>query len=134
MESKTARRPFLPIVLIFVVVSLFCLLAGSWLEGRNIDPRVLFTGNAILFAATAGSFYLYNRALHDRNVQLFLRMMYSSLLLKMAFAIGATLLYLFFAGKGVSKTAILCCYGLYILYSVVEVRILIRSSKSPKNA
>ena len=134
MESKIARRPFLPIVLIFIVISLFCLAAASWLEGRNIDPIVLFTGNAILFAATAGSFYLYNRALHDRNVQLFLRMMYSSLLLKMAFAIGATLIYLFFAGKGVSKSAILCCYGLYIIYSTVEVSILIRLSKPPRNA
>jgi hypothetical protein len=134
MESKIARRPFLPIFLIFIVTSLFCLVAAAWLGARHIDPRVLFMGNLILFAATAGSFYLYNRALHDRNVQLFLRMMYSSLLLKMAFAIGATLLYLFFAGKEVSKSAILCCYGLYILYTSVEVRILIRSSKPPKNA
>jgi hypothetical protein len=135
MESKIARRPFLPIVLIFIVSSLFCLVAASWLEGRNIDPMVLVTGNGILFAATAGSFFLYNKALHDRNVQRFLRMMYSSLLLKMVFALGATLIYLFYAGKGVSKAAILCCYGLYILYSSVEVSILIRSSgKSPKNA
>ena len=134
MESKLPRRPFLPVLLIFIVSSLLCLSAGSWLEARNIDPVVLLSGNAILFSATAGSFFLYNRALRDRNVQLFLRMMYSSLLLKMGFAIGATLLYLFLAGKAVSKPAILCCYGLYILYSTVEVSILIRSAKSAKNA
>jgi hypothetical protein len=134
MESKIAGRSFLPIALIFIVVSLFCLTASSWLAARNIDALVLLIGNLILFLASAGSFFLYNRALHHQNMQFFLRMMYSSLLLKMVFAMGATLLYLFFAGKGVSKYAILCCYGLYLLYSFVEVKVLMRSSKLPKNA
>jgi hypothetical protein len=134
MESKQLRRPFLPIALIFIIVSLFCLAAGSWLAERNIDALVLFTGNLILFLATAGSFYLYNKALHHRNTHIFLRMMYSSLLLKMVLALGTTFLYLFFAGKGVSRSAILCCYGLYILYSFVEVKVLMRLSKFQKNA
>src|SRR5450432_2551362 len=104
MESKNIRRPFLPIALIFIIVTLFCLAAGPWLAERNIDATVLFTGNLILFLATAGSFYLYNKALNNRNTHIFLRMMYSSLLLKMVLALGTTFLYLFFAGKGVSRS------------------------------
>ena len=131
-ESKI--KPFLPIVLIFIVVSLFCYLTAAWMADRNIDALVLFIGNLILFAATAGSFFLYQKALHHQNIQAFLRMMYSSLLLKMAFALGATLLYLFLAGKGVNKYAVLCCFGLYIVYTFVEVKVLMRLSKLQKNA
>jgi hypothetical protein len=134
MENKIVRRPFLPIVLIFIFVNLFCYLAANWLAERNIDPLVLVTGDLVLFMATAGSFYLHNKVLHNQNIHAFLRMMYGSLLLKMALAIGATLLYLFLAGKGVSKYAILCCFGLYILYTFAEVKVLMRLSKLQKHA
>jgi hypothetical protein len=134
MESKSPSRPFLPIAVIFIVVSLFSLAAGSRLTDWNIDPRVLLAGNGVLFLATAISFYLYNRALQNTNVQFFLRILYSSLLIKMVLCMGVTLLYLFLAGKAVSKSAILACFGLYIVYTFVEVKVLMRLSKLRKNA
>jgi hypothetical protein len=134
MKNKVAGRPFLPIVILFILICLFCLLASSWLQGRSIDYRVLLTGNGILFLATSLSFYFYNKALHRADIQAFLKMMYASLLLKMAFCIGATLLYLLLTGKDVSKYAILACFGLYILYTFAEVKILMGLSKQQKNA
>jgi len=134
METKTTRRPFLPILVIFVLVSIILVAAGPWFDAQNIDHLVLLTGNAILFLATALSFYLYNKALHHDNIQVFLRMMYSSLLLKMGFGIAATLLYVYFAGKSVSKAAVLGCFALYIVYTFMEVKVLMRQSKLKKNA
>ncbi|HWK08109.1 MAG TPA: hypothetical protein VNS58_30980 [Puia sp.] len=135
MENKAPGRPFLPIVIIFIVSSLLFLGARQWLAARNIDYIVMLSGNGILFLATALSFYLYSKALHNANVQLFLRMLYASLLIKMVFSIAATLLYLFFAGAAVSKYAIIGCFGLYILYTYVEVKVLMRLiRKLPKNA
>src|SRR5690242_20868842 len=123
MENKT--RSFWPIAAIFVVVALFALAARNWLAERwNMDYLVLSVGNVVLFLATAFSFYLYSKALRNKNVQLFLRMMYSSLLIKMVFCLAATLIYLFVAGKDVNKAAIIACFILYMVYTYMEVKVL----------
>jgi|SRR5579859_5494190 len=134
MEIKSPGRSFLPILFIFLLTSLLFLAGWSVLAGWNIDGSVLLVGNAILFAATVISFYLYVRALRDANVQVFLRMLYLSLLVKMVFSLAATLLYVFLAGKAVNKGAIMACFGLYIVYTFAEVKIIMRLSKSQKNA
>jgi len=133
MENKT--RSFWPIVAIFVIVAVAALAGRNWLAERwNMDYLVLSVGNLVLFLATAFSFYLYSRALRNKNVHLFLRMMYSSLLVKMVFCLAATLLYLFVAGKDVNKAAIIGCFVLYMVYTYMEVKVLMRLSKnSPKN-
>jgi hypothetical protein len=95
---------------------------------------VLSVGNLVLFLATAFSFYLYSKALRNKNVNVFLRMMYSSLLVKMIFCLAATLLYLFLAGSEVNRAAIIACFVLYMVYTYMEVKVLMRLSKnSPKN-
>ena len=133
MENKT--RSFWPLVAIFVIVALLALAARNWLAERwKMEYLVLSIGNLVLFLATAFSFYLYSRALRNNNAHLFLRMMYSSLLVKMIFCLAATLLYLFLAGKDVNKAAIIACFVLYMVYTYIEVKVLMRLSKnSPKN-
>ena len=133
MENKT--RSFWPIAAVFVVVALLALAARNWLAERwNMDYLVLSVGNLVLFLATAFSFYLYSKALRNKNPHLFLRMMYSSLLVKMVFCLAATMIYLFVAGKDVNKAAIIGCFVLYMVYTYMEVKVLMRLSKnSPKN-
>ena len=135
MENKTTGRPFLPILLTFVLSSLLIWIVRARLAGWDMDYRVLLLGNGILFLATTISFYLYSKALRNANVQAFLRMVYGSLIIKMVFVMAATLLYLFLAGREVSKHAIIGCFGLYILYTFLEVKVLMQlSKKPPKNA
>ena len=136
MENKAPGRAFLPIALIFIVSTLLIVAGRSWLGGWDMDFRVLLIGNGILFLATGLSFYLYSKALRNQNIQAFLRMVYSSLLIKMGFCIAATLLYLFLAGPEVSKHAILGCFGLYILYTFLEVKVLMRltTNSGPRSA
>lgn len=134
MENKSSGRLFLPILIIFALTVLLTAAGRQKLDEWNIDWLVLLTGNVILFVATALSFLLYVKALRTANVQVFLRMLYGSLLLKMVFCMAATLIYVFVAGKGVSKGAIMSCFGLYVLYTFAEVKILMRLSKQQKNA
>ena len=135
MENKVFSKSFWPIVAIFVIVALLALTSRNWLaEQWKMDYLVLSVGNLVLFLATAFSFYLYSRALRNKNVHLFLRMMYSRLLVKMVFCLAATLLYLFVAGKDVNKAGIIACFVLYMVYTYIEVKVLMRLSKnSPKN-
>jgi len=135
MENNTLGKSFWPIAAIFVIVALLALAARNWLaEQWKMDYLVLSVGNLVLFLATAFSFYLYSRALRNKNAHLFLRMMYSSLLVKMVFCLAATLLYLFVAGKDFNKAGIIASLILYVVYTYAEVKVLMRLSKNqPKN-
>ncbi|MDO6432383.1 hypothetical protein Q4E93_17400 [Flavitalea sp. BT771] len=135
MENNTPAKSFRPIVAIFVVVALLILITRSWLAAQwSMDFVVVLVGNAVLFLATCFSFYLYSKALRNNNTQLFLRMMYSSLLVKMVFCLAATLLYLFVAGKDFNKAGIIASLILYVVYTYAEVKVLMRLSKNqPKN-
>jgi len=134
-NNNTPGKSFRPIAAVFIVVSLLAFLAHSWLEAQwGMDHWVLLVGNTVLFLATAFSFYLYSKALRNNNVQVFLRMMYSSLLIKMASALLATFLYLYFSGKDINKPGIIACLVLYMVYTYLEVKVLMRLMKnSPKN-
>lgn len=134
MENKAGNKSFLPIGVVFVVFSLFIVVARSLLAGNRIDYRVLLGGNVLLFGVTAVSFYLYTKALRNNNPHAFVRMMYGSLLVKMFACLLATLIYAWAAGPAVSRNAIFCCFGLYLVYTWLEVKILMQlSKKSPKN-
>ncbi len=134
MENKVGNRSFLPILVIFVVSSLFIVLAQPLLVEGRFDYRVLLVGNILLFGVTAISFYLYTKALRNNNPHAFVRMMYGSLLVKVFVCLAATFVYASFAGRLVNRNAIFGCFGLYFLYTWLEVRILMQlSKKSPKN-
>jgi hypothetical protein len=134
MENKVGNKSFLPVGVVFIFFSLIIFLARTPLAEGRFDYRVLLAGNALLFGVTAVSFYLYTKALRNNNPHAFVRMMYGSLLVKMFACLVATFIYAWFAGKSVNRNAILGCLGLYLFYTWLEVRILMRQSKkSPKN-
>jgi uncharacterized membrane protein len=121
-------------LVVFIVLSLFFVLARPLLAERGFDFRVLLGGNILLFGVTAISFFLYTKALRNKNPHAFVRSMYGSLLVKMFVCLAATLVYAWGAGRAVNRNAIFGCFGLYLLYTWIEVRILMQlSKKSPKN-
>ena len=134
MENKTKRQPFLPLAIIFFLVSIILLVLKAVMDRPGVEYNVLLTGNAILFLATLLSFNLYRKALQNNNVQFFLRMIYSGMFLKMIICIAAALVYILTTATAVSKIAIFGCFGLYFIYTFVEVKILMRLSKQQKNA
>ena len=134
MENRSVFGAFRPIFVLFIGIDILLGII-SWLGADwNVPVKVLIIGNTLLFAATGLSFFLYRKGLVDKNVQVFLRMMYSSLLLKMVICLGGVMIYVYLAGKEVSRAGILGCFTLYIMYTFLEVKILTRQSKLRKNA
>ncbi|MBN9380741.1 MAG: hypothetical protein J0H74_08255 [Chitinophagaceae bacterium] len=127
-------KSFWPMAAVFGIVLLLVLTSRNWLAAQwNMDYRVVLVGNTVLFIATAFSFYLYSKSLRNNNVQVFLRMMYSSLLVKMVLCLAAVLIYLF-VSRDVNKAGIIASLALYVVYTYIEVKVLMRLSKnSPKN-
>ncbi|WEK33734.1 MAG: hypothetical protein P0Y53_14680 [Candidatus Pseudobacter hemicellulosilyticus] len=134
MENNSAVRAFLPLSLIFVVTTaLFITLRSTW-EGLHIDPNVLIIGNGILFFITLIAFYFYSRALRDRNNMAFMRMVTLGMFVKLMLCALTAIVYIFSFRKGVNKGGLFTCMFLYLLYTFVEVGVLMKLSKQQKNA
>jgi peptidoglycan/LPS O-acetylase OafA/YrhL len=126
------RKLYLPLIIVFVVFSVAFLMLGSWLQQKTVDRNVLLAGNALLFGITLAALYFHNRGFLHSNVQVFLRSMYASLLVKMFVSVAAVALYAYIAGSKLNKPAIFICMGLYFVYTFVEVRMVLRLLKPQK--
>ncbi len=133
ISNKVFFRSLLPVLAIFVTTSAFFIVGRNLLEKWSIDQDVVLVGNLILFLATLISFVLYWRSLQNDRVQVFLRMIYGSMFIKMMICLFSALLYIMAAGKGVDKAGIFMCMFLYFLYTFVEMGILMKISKQKKN-
>ena len=130
MENKTNVRLYRPILLVFIVLSIVFAVASSALASRGTDYRVLLAGNILLFAVTTASFFLYLKGLGNNNMHAFVRVMYGSLLVKFMVCLVAVLVYASVMKTAVNRNGIFGCFILYMIYTWLEVRILLRLSKS----
>jgi hypothetical protein len=129
MPIGTANKAFIPILYFFLIVNGLIILFQFLMPGPVVNYRVLLIGNLLLFVVGMISVRMTVKALTDRNTQVFLRMIYGSFLLKFfVFAIGA-FIYISSFKKAVNKPALFGCLGLYILYTVIEVRSALKQSK-----
>lgn len=134
MKNRVYGRAFLPIAAFFLVSSGLILLGRQLLGGWNTDSWVLGSGNALLFVLTAISYFLHIKTLRSPNPYAFVRAMYGSLIIKMVVVMLAALLY-GWTTRPVNKHGIIGCFILYVVYTFMEVRILMKFlKKSPNHA
>lgn len=129
MTNKTVSRSFRPLLLIFIIITALLIIGRARLAQWNIDGNVLMIGNLVLFAATALSFFLFSRSMGTKNAQAIVRTVYTGVLSKMMVCLVAVFIYISIAGKGVNKAGIFGCMVLYLLYTTIEVAILMKLSK-----
>jgi hypothetical protein len=133
MQNNPGNKALLILICLFLGFS--ALFGTGWaVFGRNpADFLILLAGNVLLFAVSYYSFRLGRKALLHKNVQVFLRLVYSYLLLKLFLLSLAALVYIMQFRQGVNKPALFGCFGLYLIYTFTEVRLVMQQSKR-KNA
>ena len=134
MENKPAVKAFLPITIIFMVTNTFFIVFRSLLTKWGVDADILIIGNLLLILLTTFSFYQHTRALRNKNIHAFLRMLKGSMLIKMIVCGIAAFIYIVLAGKSVNTGGILGFMLLYFVYSISEAAIVMKLSKQNKNA
>lgn len=134
MENKAAVRAFLPITIIFLVTSAFFIVGRSLLTKWGADTDLLIMGNVLLVLLTVFSFYQHIRALRNKNIHAFLRVLKGSMLIKMMACGVAAFIYITTAGKTVNTGGVLGFMLLYFVYTLTEAAIVMKLSKQNKNA
>ena len=133
MRLRNRFREFVPIVLLFVVINSFAFSAGSMMKRWNMDQDVLIAGNLLLFAITFFSFLLAEGGLQQKNPHAFVRAIYSSIMIKLFICIIATFVYIYINKANLNKPALFACMGLYLVYTFLEVYILMKLLRQKKN-
>lgn len=132
--NKAAIRPIRPLILVFIFVSAFGIIAKDWLLKNGISQDLLIYGNLILFGVTFGAYYINTRSLLSSNPNAPVRGMYAGFMIKFFLIALAAFIYIMMAGKLVNKPGLMILAGLYIVYTALETKALLQLAKPKKNA
>lgn len=122
-------------MLFFIIINGALVLLGPRLQKNGFDTTVALVGDLVLFAATLFSLFLYQRALTHSSTHGFLRNTYSGLIAKLVICLVAVGIYAMTVGPAMNKLGIFACVFLYVVYSIIEMRSLMRWNKErTKNA
>ncbi len=127
------RRPMMVFVIFFFMTNALFITGRSFLEQRNIQQEVVIIGNLILCAATMLSFLIAVRSHRSNTGAAAVRGLYGSFMIKFFLIAVSAFVYIIVAGKGVNKNGLLVCAVLYVVYTVMEVRLQTRLLRENKN-
>jgi hypothetical protein len=118
-----------PLVLLFLIIAALILFFREFLAGKGIDWQVISGGNLIIYIITITSLHLLNKGLKAENTSKFLGNALGGIFLKLMACAIAAFIYIFIFGKSLNKPAFFICMGLYLVYTFVEMKIILKESK-----
>ena len=129
-QGQSGKNTFLPIIGLFIIVGATLQLFKPQLEGNGINTTVLQSGNLFLFIIFMISTWLQRSAMADRSTQVFLRNVYGGMLLKLFGGAFAAFIYIYLSAGEINKPALFGTMFLYMLYTIIELRVVLKKSKS----
>jgi len=130
---KKRYKAFTPVIIFFIALNAFFISGRNMLARWHIDQDVVIIGNLVLLLITLLSFTLALRGLKAPNPHTFVRSVYSSMIIKLFVCIIAVFGYVFFNKDSINKFGLFMCMGLYLVYSFMEVSILMKLLKGKTN-
>lgn len=130
---KARNKELLTLTIVYFILNLLLISAMSLLQYNGSGYRFIVFANLFLYLLSLASVALQKKGLQSSNPNVFVRSVYSSIILKMFIIMIAALIYVFIERSKINKPALFTAMGLYIVYTVVEVTILMKAAKK-KNA
>ncbi|HQW84469.1 MAG TPA: hypothetical protein PK987_08415 [Ferruginibacter sp.] len=120
----------LPLIITFIVIAVITLCANFFLGTTTIDFVIVMAANCLFFLISLFIFKIQFDAMYDKNPQVFIRRVMSSMLLKLFACVIAVVAYYFLSGSSFNKPAVYISMLIYIIYLVVEVGTIMKLNKS----
>lgn len=76
---------------------------------------------------------MLSNGLNAINTQSFLRNAYGGIMIKLFACALAVVLYVFISGKSFNKSSLFVCMGLYLVYTYLEFKGILKQSNDKKN-
>ncbi|MCW3107048.1 MAG: hypothetical protein JWQ09_1554 [Segetibacter sp.] len=127
------NKSIVPLVIIFLIVGMLILVFRNALEQHGVDWQVLSGGNLFIYLVTVVSMHLLSKGLHADKTQVFIRNAYSGIMVKLFACAAAAFIYIIVSGKNLNKPALFASMGLYLVYTFVELSVIMKQSNAKKN-
>ncbi len=114
---------------LLLVSSAILILSKSWLVAHQVDVNVVTGANFLLFLVTVLSIGLTARSFTNPNLQASVRAVMLSFMIKFFVLALAAFIYIYVERKAVNLPALYGAAFLYVLYTGIEVRLLLRALK-----
>ena len=129
-----ARKSLLPILFLFVAINGFAVVFRERLEEKHFDVDLLIIANLGLVGLTLASFYLLYRGMKASKTAGFLKSVYGSFLLKLVLLAGSVFAYVMINRETVNKASLITAMFLYLIYTFVETRSLLKLFREQQHA
>ena len=122
MTKKFQQKLVLRLLLIFIFINSAAMVMGHWLDSKHIDHVALMGANSLLFLVGIISIMMHAKALTNKNPNVFVRSIMAATFIKLMVILAAVMIYVVAAGENRSIGAVIAGLGLYIVYTIFEVR------------
>lgn len=129
---KLFGKMLLPLLIIFIVLTIFILSATNLWQKYNIDANVLLGANFLFMGTGLLVFFMQKNALTNKNPNVFIRSVIAGMMIKMFSTVLAVLAYVVLIGPTYNKKAVFISLFMYLIYLAAEV-IAISKVNSNKN-
>ncbi len=127
-------RKWVPAFVVFLIVNTTVFIFKKPLQDDGFGLRFLLIANLLLFLVGLAGFLVQMKALKSKSMHTFIRGVYVSLILKIFIVIIALATYLFITQGKINKPSLFTALGLYIIYTLFEVRQLMKTARHKSDA
>lgn len=127
---KKNRFIGLPLVILFIVLNALFITSKKFLLKYNIDQEVILIANLLMFILSMLAIIMHRKSIKNPNPNVFARSIMGATVLKLFVLASAAIIY-FIAAAGSARNvnAVFGGMVLYVLYSILEVRIALLLNK-----
>ena len=118
---KLFGKMLLPLLIIFIILTLFILSAGNLWYKYNVDKNVLLGANFLFMGTGLLVFFMQKNALSNKNPNVFIRSVIAGMMIKMFSTVLAVLAYVVIVGPTYNKKAVFISLFMYLIYLAAEV-------------
>ena len=133
-EQESYFKKTIPLFVFFVLINAVVIPLKNWLQQHQINADVVVVANSLLFILSSINIALHKKALQNKNPNVAIRSVMGGTLIKLLVITLAILFYLIIAGEKRNSYGIFCGMVLYLIYTIIEVRIATKmKSNNGKN-
>lgn len=125
--------PARSVIIFFIILNALIVVFRRKLSANGFNVDVLIIGNIIVFFMTAVSVFILGRGLKATNTPAFLRSVYGSFTIKFFLVLATVFAYGFLNKGNLNKQSLFTLMFLYLIYTFIEIRTLLKMSKNVKN-
>ncbi len=125
--------PARPVLLFFVVLNALIVVFRQRLTTMGFNVDILIIGNIIVFGMTVISLLILGKGLKATTTPAFLRSVYGSFMIKFVLVLATVFAYGYINQGNLNKPSLFTMMFLYLVYTFIEIRALLKLSKNGNN-